>query len=185
MADGRSGESHACEVTMVPCSSSHAGLWHAWRAEDRSRRYNPLLPLTRRELALRLADVGHDVSDERRSNFRWMLERAGQIVGTVSLSDVSWQCGYGTLGIMVGEEHQGRGIASRALPQLVNRVFSRSRLHRVVATVSIDNEPSRRLFERAGFVREGTLREHFEIEGRRVDQLLFAKLRSEWSSPVS
>jgi len=180
MADGRASEPRAAELTFVVCAALHAKLWHQWRAERRSRLYNPLLPLSVGELALRLADVAHEVADEGRTNFRWMLEMEDEIVGTVSLSDVSWQCGYGTLGIMVGEAHQGRGIASRALPKLVDLVFSRSRLHRVIATVSVDNDASRKLFEKSGFVREGLLREHFSIEGRRVDQLLFGMLRPEW-----
>lgn len=46
--------------------------------------------------------------------------------------------------------------------------------------MTTDNEPSIRLLERIGFVREGLLREYYLIEGEPRDHYTYALLRGDW-----
>jgi RimJ/RimL family protein N-acetyltransferase len=67
----------------------------------------------------------------------------------------------------------------RALGLLLREVFSRTTLFRLEARCAEGNEASRRLLEGLGFRREGTLRGYLEIEGRRIDSHLYARLRDD------
>jgi putative acetyltransferase len=51
-------------------------------------------------------------------------------------------------------------------------------LRRLELEVYTDNEPAIRLYERFGFEREGTLRQHAFRAGRYVDSYLMARLRT-------
>lgn len=166
--------------------AEHAPLWHRWRAEAASQRFNPLFSLTVDDLARRLTDYyGSDLSDRRRAGYRWMVALGDEVIGTVSAMNPSWSMGYVEIGYMLAEAFQGRGHVTRTVALLVDKLFRETDLHRVFATVSVENAASIRLLERLGFTREGLMREHYLIQGRRIDEVIFGVLRHEWESRPS
>lgn len=73
----------------------------------------------------------------------------------------------------------GRGIASEALGAVLDLCFGPLSLHRVSASVLAFNDPSMRVLRRAGFRREGRVRE-VRQEGRHwEDELIFGMLAKE------
>ncbi len=171
------------DLRLVPARAEHAPLWHRWRGEPASQRFNPLFPLTVEELERRLRTYwSSDLADRRRTEYRWMVEVDGEVVGTVSAMNASRGMGYVEIGYMLAESHQRRGLGTRAVALLVEKLFRETDLHRVYAVVSVENAASIRLLERLGFTREGVMREHYLIQGRRVDEIIYGLLRHEWES---
>jgi len=85
------------------------------------------------------------------------------------------------LGIVIGEKDLwGLGYGHLAVVQAVDYAFDVLDLDRITAEVFADNTRSVRLFEGAGFVREGVMRESIHRDGQRVDELIFGLLRREW-----
>ena len=165
---------------LIPATPSHAELWWQWRQEEATQRFNPLDPISPKELAARLSVVGSDLRDPSHMEYRWMVMRNGQAVGTVSLSRPSWRMGYAEIGYMLGEAFQGQGLGTASVRLFVESLFAETKLERLTATICDDNVPSWRLIERLGFLREGLLRQHYIIQGRRVDEYIYGLLRSEW-----
>ena len=170
-------------VRLVPARPMHAEAWFRWRQEPISRRFNPILPATVESLAERLSRSSHDLTNQRANEHRWIVDLRGVPIGTVALVSTSWTMGYSEIGYMLSESHQGRGLGTVAVSQFVAKIFRESSLDRLFATISVENAASIRLVTRLGFTREGLLREHFLIEGRRVDELVYGILRREWSPP--
>ena len=90
------------------------------------------------------------------------------------------EAGEGAVGYLIGEAHQSRGLGTRAVRLLVGHLFQETPLRRLQALVSVENLPSQKLLRRLGFAFEGTLRQHFVIQGKPVDEMVFAVLREEW-----
>ncbi len=171
----------SARVTLRAVEPRDVPIMFAWRDEAASKRHNPLDPLSMPELAARMAEAGVDLADRTRPVYRYMVDVDGAPAGSVALKNVSWRMGYGEVSYLIGEAWHGRGIATRALGLLVDKVFHETDLVRLYAIVSIDNKPSLRVAEKVGFVREGVMREHHLIQGRRVDQVMMGLLRREWS----
>jgi ribosomal-protein-alanine N-acetyltransferase len=170
------------DVRLLPMSPAHAGAWMRWREQTSSQRFNPLLPLPLDYLERRLSQVcTHDLSERGRGEYRWLVDLRGEPVGTVAATNVSWGMGYAEIGYMMSETRQGRGLGTRAVALLVNKLFGETDLRRLYALITPENIASVRLIERLGFVREGVMREHYLIQGRRVDEIIFGLLRREWS----
>ena len=170
-------------MRLMPARPAHAPLWHGWRGEAASQRFNPLFPLSVEELSRRLASYNaSDFSDRRLSEYRWMVELGGEVIGTVSAMNPSWTMGYVEIGYMFGEKYHGRGHGTRAVALFVEKIFRETNLHRVYAAVSVENTASVRLLGRLGFTREGVMREHYLIQGRRVDEIIYGLLRHEWNT---
>jgi ribosomal-protein-alanine N-acetyltransferase len=85
--------------------------------------------------------------------------------------------GRATAGFSVSPSGRGRGVAAAALTALTRFAWSIPALHRIELYIEPWNVGSIKTAERAGYEREGLLRSHQEIGGRRRDMLLYAIIR--------
>ena len=85
--------------------------------------------------------------------------------------------GRASAGYSIAPRSRGRGAAGRALTALTRFAWTVPGLHRVELHVEPWNTASVRTAEAAGYEREGLMRSHQEIGGRRVDMLLYAAVR--------
>lgn len=178
---GGFGGRGAAGLRLAPMRPEHARDWLRWREQPSSQRFNPLLHLSAEHLARRLVNsCTSDLRDRARGEYRWLVEEGGTPVGTVAATNVSWGMGYAEISYMLDEARHGRGLGTRAVRLLVAKLFRETDLHRLYALISPENTPSVRIVERLGFTREGLMREHYFIQGRRVDELVYGLLRREW-----
>jgi len=103
----------------------------------------------------------------------------GRGVGGIGLWLAPLGQGRATAGYSVVPSARGRGVASAALTALTAFAWTIPELHRVELYIEPWNTGSVRTGERAGFQREGLLRSHQEIGGRRRDMLLYATVRDD------
>jgi putative acetyltransferase len=89
----------------------------------------------------------------------------------------------GAIGISVHDEWQGKGVGTALMRAGLDLADNWLNLTRLELEVFTDNESAIRLYERFGFEREGTLRQHAFRDGRYVDSYVMARLRP--SSTVS
>jgi ribosomal-protein-alanine N-acetyltransferase len=119
---------------------------------------------------------------EARTGIRWGVTSRESDVRIGSIGFYRWTDGppaLAELGYELVPEHWGRGLMSEALAAVLAFGFGVMRLERVMATVLPRNDRSIRLLERAGFAREGLLREHGTDEhGRLTDEWLFVRAAS-------
>lgn len=87
--------------------------------------------------------------------------------------------GRATAGYAICPSARGHGVAVDALEALTAFGWTLSGLHRVELYVEPGNFASRRTAERAGYLHEGVLRQHQEIDGRRRDMCLYAIVRGD------
>lgn len=91
--------------------------------------------------------------------------------------------GRATVGYSVAPSARGRGVAADALSALTAFGWRVPGLFRIEAYIEPWNAASARTAERVGYVREGLLRSHQAIGGRRRDMLLYATVRTAGTDP--
>ncbi|WP_374208014.1 GNAT family N-acetyltransferase [Streptomyces sp. MUM 203J] len=74
----------------------------------------------------------------------------------------------------------GRGLGTEATRLIVGHGFETLRLRRISLEVCVFNARARRVYEKAGFVAEGVMRDALLWEGERVDAVLMSVLAPEW-----
>jgi [ribosomal protein S5]-alanine N-acetyltransferase len=105
----------------------------------------------------------------------WAIEVDGEAAGAIGIEmrtdveRVSAEIGY-----WLGESVWGRGIATEALIAVTAEVFRRFDLTRLYAVPFADHTASVRVLEKAGYVREGHMRQSAIKDGTIRDQLLYA-----------
>lgn len=176
------GSSVPARVRLRPFAAGDLELLARWREEPEARAHQPLRRLSREELRMELeAGSAGPIGDRARSRFQWVIERREDRVplGWVTLTVRSREHGIAEVGYTLSAAYHRQGFGTEALGLLVERAFSEPDIHRLEAVCAVDNEPSWRLLERQGFQREGRLRGYYQINGRRVDHYLYARLRAD------
>lgn len=84
------------------------------------------------------------------------------------------------VGYWLGETYWRQGITSEALVLLSEHAFSAVNLLRVFALPFADNLGSIRVLEKAGYVREATLRSSSVKFGKPRDQALYVRINPAW-----
>lgn len=108
----------------------------------------------------------------------WAIAEAGsdRVMGGVTLFAINRVQGRAEIGYALGSAHWGRGYAQEALRLALGHAFAGLGLRRVEADIDPRNGASCRLVERLGFVREGVLRERWEVAGEVCDSALYGLL---------
>jgi RimJ/RimL family protein N-acetyltransferase len=103
----------------------------------------------------------------------------GRCVGEVVLNDLddaNDRCGFR---ILLGPAGRGRGLGTEAIRLLLDHAFATTPLQRIELAVHDFNPRARHVYERAGFVHEGTRRAAFKFDGTYLDEHGMAVLRSD------
>ncbi|MGC1380223.1 MAG: GNAT family protein [Candidatus Baltobacteraceae bacterium] len=106
------------------------------------------------------------------------IEVDGHLAGGAGIEPCDGeQRGVGVFGYWLGRAYWGRGIATDAARTLADYALAAGGLHRLEATVFVQNVASARVLEKAGFTREGTLRARYvDRDGALCDALIYARL---------
>ena len=81
--------------------------------------------------------------------------------------------------IIYSQDDAGRGIATEAVTLLCGYLFDAKKINRIRLVIHPDNQPSRRVAEKAGFSYEGLARGAWYHRGRNHDVEVWSLLRAE------
>ncbi len=87
------------------------------------------------------------------------------------------------IGILIGERDAlDKGYGTEAVVLLLNWLFNHRNMHRVWLTVQANNPRAIHVYEKIGFVHEGTYREHNFYDGGWQDERLYGILAQEFNT---
>ena len=131
------------------------------------------------------ADAAAQIAEAARSTQPESLAIAdaatGEFRGVIGLYQRDVRHRRGEIGVWLVPSARSQCIASKALALFTTWAFDAFALDRVELTTTPDNIATRRLARKLGFQEEGVLRARNLERGRRVDVVMLAVLRGEWS----
>ena len=139
-------------ITLKPATPSDAENLYLWRQDSEARLYNR--EQNKERIRRRLEQCGSDLTDERFSEYTWIIECENEPLGVVLVKNIDWQQRAGEIGYLLAAQARGRKIGSSSVHKLVHKIFSESRLQKLVAYTHPENERSWRILERLGFERK-------------------------------
>lgn len=115
-----------------------------------------------------------------------IVNKQDEILGLISLVSIDHLNGCAELHIMIGNrENQGKGIGTFAVKEMLRHAFFNLNLHRVELAVVKSNVRAHRLYEKCGFVKEGTKRKSKYKNGRYISMDVYAILKEEYLAKYS
>ena len=185
----RSSTRHGAELELqgrdvalrAPLMSDYAA-WAELRALSRAQ-LEPYEPswtrdeLSRSAFRHRLKHYGRELAQDLGYAFFIFATDGDALLGAVTLSNVRRGVAQAaSVGYWIGTPYAGQGRMTEALRLLTPFAFHSLKLHRLEAGCVVDNVPSVRVLEKAGFRQEGIARRYLRIKGNWRDHLLFARL---------
>ena len=117
-------------------------------------------------------------SPEQWFTFALELKESGILIGHIALKMMEDR--QAEIGFTLARVAQGRGLAHEATVCVLDYVFTKLKLHRVIAIADCDNERSIALLARLGLRREGHFIQNIWFKGQWGSEYLYAILRDEW-----
>jgi RimJ/RimL family protein N-acetyltransferase len=111
-------------------------------------------------------------------------DERGEFLGCAMAFGIEADARTGELGYVVAPGARGRDVATAALRLLTEWGFSERGLFRLELMISVENQASKVVAERAGYVQEGILRSLYVKEGLREDHELWSCLLSDDRPPA-
>jgi RimJ/RimL family protein N-acetyltransferase len=141
--------------------------------------YNPLHQMSKTE-AEKMLDNPSDIKP-------FIIEKKdGTKVGFIFHFHVL-HMGTGTKQLEVGytlvPDERGKGYGTEALAIMVDYLFLSKDIMRIQAQTDQRNSASQKVLEKAGFKKEGTLRNNFFMRGEWTDDYIYSIIREEWKEP--
>ena len=114
--------------------------------------------------------------------FRVRTRADDALVGFAALLAIEWNNRTGKLAMaIVDRASRRKGYGADSLQLLLRYAFEEVNLDRVGLDVISYNDDAIRLYQRAGFVREGLVRRCVLRGGKHYDRVLMGMLREEWN----
>ncbi|WP_405940262.1 GNAT family N-acetyltransferase [Streptomyces sp. NBC_00726] len=102
--------------------------------------------------------------------------RAGRLMGTVGLKKTDWRARTSEVGYWISPWGRGNGIAVEATRAVARWLLTEQQFQRLELRAATGNAASQKVAIRAGFRREGILRNAGFVHTGRVDLVLFSLL---------
>ncbi len=123
----------------------------------------------------------HRAVEAEDCRFFLILAPDGQIVGESVINEIDWDRRCANFRIaLFRAEGRGRGIGIWATAATRDFAFGQLKLHRLELDVYSFNPRAEQVYVKAGFRREGVLRDAVLDNGRYGDDILMAMLEDEW-----
>lgn len=140
-------------------------------------------PMRHRTKAQAEAEFAAAPNPASESNRYFILDKTGSPVGIALHYLCSQNYNWMEIGYAVDSAQRGKGYAVEAAQILVDFLFLTRQIARIQAVVDTENSASVKVIERAGFTREGELRNAYWTRGKWKNAYLYSITSSEWGSP--
>lgn len=135
----------------------------------------PMSPATVNELWAR------EAADNNTISFAVCRKQDGAFVGTTGIYDLQWVMRSASFRVFIGDKGAwDRGIGTECARLMLRYGFGKLNLNRIWLGVNAANERAVRAYEKAGFVKEGLLRQEQFRNGRYYDVVRMAVLREDY-----
>lgn len=107
-----------------------------------------------------------------------VLKSTQEIIGTAMIFNFDHNAKRAEIGYVFNRDYWGKGYGTECVELMSNFAFETLNLHKLHASVIDANVGSARILEKNGYVLEGQLKDHFFIEGKYYNDLLFGKIQT-------
>ena len=169
------------EVRLRELQEKDAPLMLEWMHDEEVLKglQKPFRDMTLENAVAFIKSVSYEVAEGNSLHYAIVNEQ-DEYLGTISLKDLDLAAKHAEYAVTMRSGFHGQGIGTRASKLLLTKAFTELGLERVYLTVLADNTHAKHMYERCGFVKEGTLRKHVFKDGQFCDWDLYGILREDY-----
>lgn len=149
----------------------------ALRSDQEVMKYIPRpLVKTDEDALAHIAMIDEKIDSNEGINWAITLKNNPKLIGIIGHYRIRPEHFRAEIGYMLLPEHQGKGIISEAIKEVVHYGFEVIKLHSIEAIIDPENFASEKVLQKNGFVKEAHLKENEYYEGRFLDTVIYSIL---------
>ncbi|OPJ65003.1 GNAT family N-acetyltransferase [Clostridium oryzae] len=174
------------ELKISPIDETDEIVLKQWFNDGEFLRYYDFLPAIVSNNSAVKDVLNYYENTNERYIFGIRDKKEDQLLGVIGFDNIVWTSGTAFMFIGIGNKHnQGKGLGTQAINMLLDYGFNEFNFHKIQLNVLQYNERAIKLYEKVGFVKEGTYREYVYRDGIRYDMYLYGMLKSEWKNHIN
>lgn len=169
------------KVKLVPLEKDDLAKSRSWVNDaSMNSRMLRVLPVTQGEQEKWYQKI---VDDLTKIVFAIKTLKNEEHIGNTGLYHVDWIHRRAELWILIGARNSWRqGVGSEVVSLMQGYAFKSLNLNKLYLNVGVNNKQAIALYKKLDFLQEGMLKEHYYIDGRYVDIVTMAILRSDYAA---
>ncbi len=122
---------------------------------------------------------------DRAYSFLIFKDKDKDLIGGINVSNVRRGAAQSaSIGYWIGKKYSRKGYMLEALKILLPSLFIDLRFNRIEAATLKNNEASRGLLEKVGFIKEGVCRSYLKIDGKWQDHMMYSLINQEFKKNI-
>jgi len=116
----------------------------------------------------------------RKKGLFYTLWDKDEMIGYILARDIDEDAKWAEIGCMIDEKYAGRGLVKKSCILLIDHLFEKMGMEKIVICCNEGNEASKALAKTLGFTAEGNIRNHMVVNGKRSNMLYYGLLKEEY-----
>jgi RimJ/RimL family protein N-acetyltransferase len=152
-----------------------------YRSDKETNKYQGWIPKTIEDVEVFIGKISTQINvPDTWFQFVIIEKISEQIIGDLGIHFIDDE--QAEIGCTLSKDFQNKGYATEALTIVIDYLFNELNKHRIVTSIDPGNTPSIQLVERLGFRKEAHFVESLLINGKWVDDIVYAILKREWTT---
>ena len=172
---------HTNRLIIRPVKPQDKNGIFAYRSDKAANRYQGWIPDSIGEVEAFIDQVAKQVNQPGTWFQFVVVEKSSSIVvGDIGVHFIDNDGTQVEIGCTLHRDFQHRGYAAEAMKRVIAYLFTELEKHRIIASIDPENKNAIRLVEGLGFRQEAHFVESLRINGKWVDDLVYAMLEKDW-----
>jgi len=152
-----------------------------YRSDAKTNKYQGWIPKTMEDMETFIGKISKKIN-EYGTWFQFVIveKETRKIVGDLGIHFFDNENRQVEIGCTLNKKSQNKGYATEAVKRVIDYLFQELHKHRIITSIDPDNKNSIRLVDRIGFRKEAHFVESLLINGKWVDDLIYALIEKDW-----
>lgn len=152
-----------------------------YRRDKEINKYQGWIPETLNDVEISIGKIAKQINEPETWFQVVLVEKVNQkLIGDLGIHFLGNENKQVEFGCTLNKDFQNKGYATEAVTAVIDYLFNELNKHRIIASIDPENQNSVRLVERIGFRKEAHFVESLLINGKWVDDVIYALLEKDW-----
>lgn len=168
-------------VIIRPITLADKNEIFEYRSDAETNKYQGWVPKTIDDVEIFIGKISKQINEPGTWFQLVIIEKKTQkIVGDLGIHFFDNPNKQVEIGCTLNKDFQDKGYATESIKAVIDYLFKKLNKHRIIASIDPDNKKSIRFFERVGFRKEAHFVESLLMNGKWVDDLIYALIEKDW-----
>ena len=152
-----------------------------YRSDAETNKYQGWIPENINNVETFIGKISKNI-DEPETWFQFVIinKENHKIIGDLGIHFFDSDNKQVEIGCTLNKDFQNKGFATESLKRVIDYLFKKLKKHRIITSIDPENKSSIRLVERIGFRKEAHFVKSLFLNGKWVDDLIFALIEKDW-----